>query len=96
MKKIVKYAIIFFIIICCTGSISYYLARKNAKSIVKGNTNLSSLRGNLVLYIDNKLKPCWLFKAEHNFILTGGTFDIYVSFMGKIIKIPNGNKLKSD
>ncbi len=96
MKKFVKWAVILFTIICCMAPVSFYFAKNNAKNLVEYKTNLSPLKGTLVLFINGKFRPCWLFKAEHNSLLTGGTFDIYVSLIGEIIKKPSIKDLRSD
>ena len=47
--------------------------------------SISSLRGHFLLFLRGK-GPCWLFSGTYLDALTGATFDVYVSLLGKVFK----------
>jgi hypothetical protein len=90
MKRIIIYILIFIIMISIFGISSFYIAKNRANDIAltfKGP--LSPLKGELVLFGDDPIFPCWVFSGEYSNAITGAKFDVYVSFLGKVLKQPN-------
>ncbi|MCP4396204.1 MAG: hypothetical protein GY801_02685 [bacterium] len=83
------------ILVCCSvilivmggGWLSYSVSKKHAgdfaRSYYKGE--LSPLHGQIILFIDGDLKPCWLFRWEYDDAWTGATFDVYISLFGTVL-----------
>jgi len=89
MKKIIILFLIIFIIIGILLFLSYSIAKGRAEEVAKRFPgNLSPLKSHLVLSIGNDFKPCWIFQAEYNDLLTGSTFDVYITLFGKVFKKP--------
>jgi len=73
--------------------ISYAISKGRAEQVAESFPGtLSPLNTHLVLYGDPELTPCWVFSAEYDNAYTGATFDVYVSFFGKVLKIPPKSK----
>ena len=84
MKKIFIIILIFLFII---GSIllSYSVAKTQAEVTVKKyGTQISPLKGHVVLFFEDKFEPCWVFTGEHKEKMTGTTLSVIVSFFGKV------------
>ena len=76
-------------IVFTTGLSSYLVAKNSANNVALAyEGSLSPLKGQLVLFGDDPLTPCWVFRAEYGNVITGATFDVYVSFFGKVLKKP--------
>jgi hypothetical protein len=80
----------FLILLIAGGSfISYAISKGRAQQVAESFSGpLSPLNTHLVLFGDPELTPCWVFIAEYENVITGATFDVYVSFFGKVLKIP--------
>jgi len=89
MKKIAVAIVIVLLIIAAGGFSSYLEAKKQAKKVVQSFPGqLSPLSTQLVLFGSPNNFPCWVFRAEYSDLMTGATFDVYVSLWGNVFKIP--------
>ncbi len=64
---------------------SYSCAKGKAEVVAQScYYSISPLKAHLALFGNSELTPCWLFSAEYDQkgILSGSTFDVYVSFTG--------------
>jgi hypothetical protein len=85
-----------FIIFLLAGAcfLSYSSSKKVAQEVADSFPGeLSPLKANIVLFGSSDLTPCWVFTAEYEDQLTGATFDVYVSLLGKPLKIPPKTKM---
>ena len=92
MKKVIVVCLLIFSI---AGGcfISYAISKGRAQQVAKSFPGaLSPLNVHLVLFGDPELTPCWVFTAEYDNVYTGATFDVYVSFFGRVLKIPPKSK----
>ncbi len=90
MKCIIRYSLSLIIVISIAGFSSYFIAKSRAIDIATTfDGSLSPLRGDLALFGEESLAPCWIFKAEYSNAMTGATFDVYISFWGKVLKQPS-------
>ncbi len=85
MKRI-AYCIGLVVIIIIAG---IYYSYSIAKTIAEKNVQnyhgaISPLKSQFVLFIDNELNPCWVFRSEYNDALTGATYDVYVTLFGSL------------
>jgi hypothetical protein len=85
MKKTIIYSIVFLAIIL-TGLGSSFLISKKSAEKVRGSYagEVSRLKGRMILFKGDDFRPCWLFTGEYVNLMTGSTFDVYVSFLGNI------------
>jgi len=95
MKKF----LIGILILCfiCSGSVvaSYLIAKEKADMVAKSFPgNLSPMSAQLALFGAPELTPCWVFRAEYYDLMTGATFDVYISLLGKVTKVPPYSKVK--
>lgn len=89
MKKIVIYSLTFIIIVLLGLGLSFWSAKKNADDIrMKFDGEVSNLKGRLVLFQGDDFSPCWVFRGEYIHMITGATFDVYVSLLGNVLKEP--------
>lgn len=76
------------------GFFSYTKSKEQAKKVAQSFAGpLSPMKTQFILYIDHELTPCWVFRAEYEDVITGATFDVYVSLLGKVIEIPPKSKM---
>ena len=94
MKKIFIGIITVVIILIGSFSLSYINAKEKANLVAKTFTgNLSPFTTQLFILGGNtNLPPCWIFRAEYYDLITGATFDVYVSIFGKVLKVPPKSK----
>ena len=81
--------------VICFGSIaaSYLIAKNKADMVAQSFLgNLSPMSAQLALFGGPELTPCWIFRAEYYDLMTGATFDVYVSLLGKVLKVPPHSK----
>ena len=92
------------LIVCCIlvfilvggFSLSYSTSKRRAETIALGSkAPISPLEGQLVLFIGDDFIPCWVFRGEYKYAITGATFDVYVSIFGRVFKKPT-TELKED
>lgn len=89
MKRTIIYCILFVAIVFSTGLSSFLVAKNRADNVaIAFEGSLSPLKGQLVIFGDDPLFPCWVFRGEYSNVMTGATFDVYVSFFGKVLKKP--------
>jgi len=89
MKKILGIFLLIFLILACGLGASYKIAKGKAKKVVETFPGqLSPLNAQLALFNSSSFPPCWIFRAEYENLMTGATFDVYVSLSGRIIMIP--------
>jgi hypothetical protein len=69
--------------------LSYIVAKRKALKVAASfKGNLSPFNSQLVLFGPPEITPSWAFRAEYSDLMTGSTFDVYVSLLGEVIKIP--------
>lgn len=89
MKKYIIYFICLFFLILGGAFLSYSKALKSAKNISQYDSEqISPLKGNLILFINDEFSPCWIFRGEYKYLMTGATFDVHVSLFGHVFKEP--------
>ena len=89
MKRTIVYCILFVAIVFSTGLSSYLVAKNRAYNVaIAFEGSLSPLKGQLVIFGGDPLAPCWVFRGEYSNVMTGATFDVYVSFFGEVLKKP--------
>jgi hypothetical protein len=92
MKKLTAGCLI-ILLIAGSSFFSYAISKGRAQKVAESFPgSLSSMRTHLALYGVPELTPCWVFSAEYEDVLTGATFDVYVSLLGKVLKIPPKSK----
>lgn len=70
-------------------SLSYSVSKRRAQAIAEFSKGpISPLKGQLVLFIGDDFVPCWIFRGEYNDVMTGATFDVFVSLFGNVLIIP--------
>lgn len=85
MKKIIVSSVILILLLTIAICFSYVIAKNQAYYVAQDyQEQMSPLKGNLILFIDDTFSPCWIFRGEHKELLTG-TFDVYVTFFGNVI-----------
>lgn len=86
-KRIIVSCSVLLLIIIGGGILSYSISKKRAECVVQKypELSISPLKGRLILFIDDEWRPCWLFIGEYNNVLTGMTFDVYVSLFGRVL-----------
>ncbi len=89
MKK-VTFCFLILLLIIITGAFCSYSVSKKRAQVIAQNSHLplSPLKGHLILFVGDEFRPCWIFMGEHKYLLTGGTFDVYVSLFGNVIETP--------
>jgi hypothetical protein len=76
------------ILVCFLGS--FLISQNTAEKIRKNlNNEVSHLKGQLVLFQNDSFNPCWVFRGEYALVMTGATFDVYVSLTGDVLKVPS-------
>lgn len=84
-----KYAVISIMLatfmVCVFFSYTISKSRAEELSSVQG-VEISPVKGRLLLFVGDEFNPCWLFSGENEKALTGATFDVRVSFFGRIIE----------
>ena len=89
MKRVIIYCVLLVAIVFTAGSISYFKAKTQADNVALAYQGpLSPLKGHLVIFGDYPLFPCWVFTGEYSNMMTGATFDVYVSFWGEVLQKP--------
>ena len=92
MKKIILFSIIFFAVVSTGLGSSFLISKRSAEKVAERYTGeISPLRGHLVLFTGDTFTPCWRFSGEYANLMTGSTFDVYVSFLGEVQKAPGRN-----
>lgn len=72
---------------------SYLIAKQQAQKVAQSHpSSLSDFSTQLALFGSPELTPCWVFSADYAELMTGCTFDVYVSFYGKVLKVPPYSK----
>lgn len=85
MKKIVIYNIVFLAIILAGLGSSFLISKRSAEKYRESYAgDVSRLKGRMILFKGDDFRPCWLFTGEYANLMTGSTFDVYVSFLGNI------------
>ena len=93
MKRIILYSILFLAIVSAGLGLSFLLAKRSAEKIRESyRDEVSQLKSYLVIFHDNKFAPYWLFKGEYANLMTGATFDVYVSLLGNVT-VPSRNDI---
>ena len=91
MKKVILYFLILLLVVIIGMFCSYSVSKRRAEVVARNShLPLSPLKGRLILFVGSEFHPCWIFMAEHQHLLTGGTFDIYVSLFGNVVNTPEG------
>jgi hypothetical protein len=94
MKRLIIGIFLLFIISTMGLFASYITAREQAEKVAQSFPgSLSPLRTQLALFGAPELTPCWVFRAEYADAMTGATFDVYVSLLGSVLKIPPKSKM---
>jgi hypothetical protein len=90
MKKIILYSILFFAVVLAGLGTSYLIAKRSAEKIRESYAGeVSQLKGHLIIFHANKLvAPYWVFRGEYANLMTGATFDVYVSLLGNVQTVP--------
>lgn len=91
MKKMVISIILFIFTFVGIGFISYSISKERANAFLEKQTykeQISPLRGQLVVFVNGKFNPCWIFRGEFKDAITGATFDVYVSLSGELCTMP--------
>lgn len=87
LKKAIFIILLLSGIFLLTGYVSFSISRKQANLVAERYRDIiSPLKGELVLFIDGDFRPCWVFRGEPKELLSGSTYDVYVSLTGKIIQ----------
>lgn len=74
--------------------ISYTISKEQAEKVAQSFPGkLSPMTARLALYGVPELTPCWVFRAEYEGEMTGATFDVYLSLLGRVLKIPPKSKM---
>jgi len=93
MKKLTVACCLLILIVAGGCFYSYAISKERAQKVAESFPGfLSPMKTQLALYGDPELTPCWVFRAEYEDVLTGATFDVYVSLFGKVLKIPPQSK----
>ncbi len=83
--KIIKLAILMLLIVIILSFSSFFYSKSVAsKAANLYGEKLSFVASNLVLFGGDPYAPSWVYRWEYNNIMTGATFDVYVSFFGNI------------
>ncbi len=87
-KRIAIACCCLFLIIIGGIFLSYSISKERAENFAQRyhELSISPLKGRLILFIGGEFRSCWLFSGEYNDELTGMTFDVFVSFFGRVLK----------
>ena len=86
MKRIVIWLVLQSVFVLCLALASFLIAKKSADRVAfEFEVALSPLESRLILFGDDPWTPCWVFRWEYTNLITGATFDVYVSFTGKVL-----------
>jgi len=89
-KKILLSFIVLLFMITGSVLISYSVSKSRAETIAQNyRVPISPLEGRLIIFMDSKLKPCWIFVGEYEGAISGATFDVYMSFFGEVLNAPH-------
>ena len=93
MKKTKICILIFCLILIGSIAVSYLNAKVKADRVAKSFPGqLSSMSAQLAISGNTDLTPCWVFRTEYSDLTTGATFDVYISLLGNVLKIPPYSK----
>jgi hypothetical protein len=85
MKKIIFNSIVFLAVVLAGLGFSFLISKRSAEKIRESYAGeVSKLKGHLILFNGDDFRPCWLFTGEYAKLMTGSTFDVYVSFLGNV------------
>ena len=94
MKKLIVCILLLFVIIAGGFLASYFVAEEKAAQVANSFPgSLGSIETQFALHGLPKLTPCWVMRSEYANQMTGATFDVYVSFWGKVLKVPPMSKM---
>jgi hypothetical protein len=89
MKKIILYSIISFTVILAGLGSSFLIAKRSAEKVRESYAGeVSQLKCHLIIFHDGEFAPYWLFIGEYANLMTGATFDVYVSLLGNVQTVP--------
>jgi hypothetical protein len=95
MRKLVAIILLLLITLAAATYASYSIAERQAEKVAQSYPGpLSPLKAQLALYGIPGPTPCWVFRAEYSDAITGAMFEVYVSLLGNIIKIPPRSKVQ--
>ena len=90
MKKIIIFCCLLFLIVLGADFLSYAGSKERAESVEPYYRALNSqLMGQLILFIGDVFSPYRISIGEHKYVLTGVTFDVYVSLFGRVLNDPS-------
>ena len=85
MKKSILYIIIFFAVVLAGLGSSFLISKRSAEKVAERYAGeIGPLKGHPILFTGDKFTPCWWFRGEYVNLMTGSTFDVYVSFLGNV------------
>ena len=91
MKKITLCIIIFFAVVLAGLGSSFVISKRSAeevKAMKSYAAEIGPLKGHLILLTGDKFAPCWRFSGEFVNLMTGSTFNVYVSLLGNVQTLP--------